>query len=73
MLIAAYYGTRHDINNAGTGVGPAEACAERLRAYAQAGCQTLILGPGALDPAQLETIQKKLVPLLALTPASEFL
>jgi probable F420-dependent oxidoreductase len=62
-FVRAYYGLRYDINNAV--FGPAEACAERLRAYAQAGCQTLILGPAALDPAQLETIQKRLVPLLA--------
>jgi probable F420-dependent oxidoreductase len=61
--VYAYYGPRYDINNAV--FGPAEACAERLRAYADAGCQTLILGPAALDPAQLETIQKRLVPLLA--------
>jgi probable F420-dependent oxidoreductase len=61
--VRAYYGPRYDINNAV--FGPAEACAERLRAFAAAGCQTLILGPAALDPAQLETIQKRLVPLLA--------
>jgi len=61
--VRAYYGPRYDINNAV--FGPAEVCAERLRAYAEAGCQTLILGPAALDLAQLETIQKQLVPLLA--------
>jgi probable F420-dependent oxidoreductase len=61
--VYAYYGPRYDINNAV--FGPAEVCAERLRAYAEAGCQTLILGPAALDPGQLETIQKRLVPLLA--------
>jgi len=61
-FVRAYYGPRYDINNAV--FGPAEACAERLRAFAAAGCQTLILGPAGLDPAQLETIQKRLVPLL---------
>jgi len=61
--VYAYYGPRYDISNAV--FGPAEVCAERLRAYAEAGCQTLILGPAALDPAQLETIQKTLIPLLA--------
>jgi probable F420-dependent oxidoreductase len=60
--VHAYYGPRYDINNAV--FGPAEACAERLRAYTEAGCQTLILGPCGLDPHQLETIQKQLAPLL---------
>lgn len=60
--VHAYYGPRYDVNNAV--FGPAAACAERLRAYAAAGCETLILGPAGLDRGQLETIQTRLVPLL---------
>jgi alkanesulfonate monooxygenase SsuD/methylene tetrahydromethanopterin reductase-like flavin-dependent oxidoreductase (luciferase family) len=61
--VHAYYGPRYDINNAVFG-SPA-ACAERLRAFIDAGCQTLILGPSGLDIRQLETIQQRLVPLLS--------
>lgn len=62
-FVRAYYGPRYDINNAV--FGPAEACAERLRGYATAGCETLILGPAGLDRGQLETISKRVVPLLS--------
>jgi probable F420-dependent oxidoreductase len=62
-FVRAYYGPRYDINNAV--FGSAQACAERLRAFANAGCQTLILGPAGLDLAQLERINKQLVPLLS--------
>jgi probable F420-dependent oxidoreductase len=61
--VFAYYGPRYDINNAV--FGSASACAERLRAFIDAGCQTLILGPSGLDVRQLETIQKQLLPLLS--------
>jgi probable F420-dependent oxidoreductase len=61
--VHSYYGPRYDINNAV--FGPPAACAERLRAFIDAGCQTLILGPSGLDIRQLETIQQRLVPLLS--------
>jgi probable F420-dependent oxidoreductase len=61
--VHTYYGPRYDINNAV--FGPAAACAERLRAFIDAGCQTLVLGPAGLDVRQLETIQKQLVPLIS--------
>lgn len=60
--VRAYYGPRYDIENAV--YGPVEACAERLRAFIDAGVQTLILGPTGLDRGQLEVMSSKLLPLL---------
>lgn len=61
-LVRAYYGPRYSLDDAI--FGSAEECAARLRQYRAAGVQTLILGPAALAPEQLERITG-IVPLLA--------
>jgi alkanesulfonate monooxygenase SsuD/methylene tetrahydromethanopterin reductase-like flavin-dependent oxidoreductase (luciferase family) len=45
-------------------IGPAEKCAELLRAYARAGAQRVFLWPLADERAQLELFSERVVPLL---------
>jgi probable F420-dependent oxidoreductase len=44
--------------------GPAEACAERIRAVADAGAELILLNPMADDAEQLERIAAELIPAL---------
>jgi alkanesulfonate monooxygenase SsuD/methylene tetrahydromethanopterin reductase-like flavin-dependent oxidoreductase (luciferase family) len=57
-----YYAGRFNVASAV--YGSAAACAERLQGYVDAGAETLLLAVAGLDPHQLETISRELVPLL---------
>ena len=46
-------------------IGPAELCAERVAAFAEAGAQRLFLWPLADDVAQLELFRERVAPLVA--------
>jgi alkanesulfonate monooxygenase SsuD/methylene tetrahydromethanopterin reductase-like flavin-dependent oxidoreductase (luciferase family) len=46
-------------------IGPAELCAERLSAYADAGAQRIFVWPLADEPRQLELLQERVRPLLS--------
>ena len=59
----AYYGPQYDVEN-NCAFGPAEACAEKLQPFIDAGCKTLILGPTWPEAAQIERIWSEVVPLL---------
>jgi alkanesulfonate monooxygenase SsuD/methylene tetrahydromethanopterin reductase-like flavin-dependent oxidoreductase (luciferase family) len=45
-------------------IGPAEVCAERLSAFADAGAQRLFVWPLRDDVSQLELFRERVVPLL---------
>lgn len=45
-------------------VGPAEACAERIRSFFSKGLDTLIIGPATADLKQLDLLAEKVLPLL---------
>ena len=59
----AYYGPAYDVENA-CAFGPAEACAEKIQGYIDAGAKTMILGPTWPEVAQIERIAQEVMPLL---------
>ena len=59
----AYYGPQYDVES-NCAFGRPEDCAAKLQGYADAGCQTLILGPTWPEAAQIERIRDEVVPLL---------
>jgi alkanesulfonate monooxygenase SsuD/methylene tetrahydromethanopterin reductase-like flavin-dependent oxidoreductase (luciferase family) len=44
-------------------IGPAEECAARIRAYAQAGAERIFVWPLGDELRQLETFQERVVPI----------
>lgn len=60
--VSGYYGPRFDAEKCV--YGPPEVCAEKLRAFVDAGVRTLILSPVWPSVRELERIQRQVVPLL---------